>query len=378
MNGESNLQMTSATVAEESVRVTWADDRVMALDSLWLRDNCACTACRHPETQERTFDISTLPESLGVTSAAITGLGDLRVVWDFDGHVSEYAADWLVSHAGPFEARGAAPSAEATPGGAVPSAGHSTLGPGGEGLLRWLRGLRDNGVALVRELPIEPRTVIEFARRICYPRPTNFGEYFDVESVARPNSNAYTAMRVHPHTDLPNWAEPPGFQFLHCLRNDAVGGESIFVDGFEVAGALRRADAAAFNLLARTPLEFRFHDADSDIRCQAPAIGTDGEGRLTSFRFNVSILGTLRLPAESMGPVYRAYRKLAVLVRDPAFEIRLRLGPGDLVAFDNHRMLHGREAFDPNVGGRHIQGCYVDRDEFLSRIRVLERRRKAD
>ena len=371
MNAQANLQMTRATVAEESVRVTWADDRAMALDFLWLRDNCGCADCRHPETQERTFDISTLPESLGATSAAITGLGDLRVVWDFDRHVSDYAADWLISHAGPPEARGAAPPAKVTPGGSVPSAGYSTLGAGGEGLLHWLRALRDNGVALVRELAIEPRAVIEFARRISYPRPTNFGEHFEVESVA-------TAMRVHPHTDLPNWTEPPGFQFLHCLRNDAVGGESIFVDGFEVAGALRRADAAAFDLLARTALEFRFHDADSDIRCRAPAIATDDEGRLTSFRFNVSILGTLRLPAETMGPVYRAYRKLAVLVRDPVFEIRLRLGAGDLVAFDNHRMLRGREAFDPNVGGRHLQGCYVDRDELLSRIRVLERRRKAD
>ena len=94
-----------------------------------------------------------------------------------------------------------------------------------------------------------------------------------------------------------------------------------------------------------------------------------------TFRFNISILGTLRLPVASMGPVYRAYRKLAVLVRDPAFETRVRLGAGDLVAFDNHRMLHGREAFDANAGPRHLQGCYVDRDELLSRIRVLERRR---
>ena len=79
-----------------------------------------------------------------------------------------------------------------------------------------------------------------------------------------------------------------------------------------------------------------------------------------------------------MGPVYRAYRKLAVLIRDPAFEIRVRLAPGNLVAFDNHRMLHGREAFDPDVGPRRLQGCYVDGDELLSRIRVLERRRGSD
>lgn len=378
MNPETKVRITSASAAGDSVRVAWDDGRVTAFDTLWLRDNCGCGSCRHPATHERTFDISTLPDSLGVASATISGSGALQIVWDFDHHASDYAPEWLAGHAQTPESGDGAPSSRSMPGGPPRSVRYAALGAGGEGLLQWLRALRDTGIALIREVPTEPRTVIEFARRISYPRPTNFGEYFDVESVPSPNSNAYTAMRVNLHTDLPNWAEPPGFQFLHCLENNAAGGESLFVDGFEVARALRRADPAAFDVLAWTPLDFRFHDDDSDIRYRAPAITTDGEGRLTSIRFNVSILDTLRLPAESMGPVYRAYRKLAVLIRDPAFEIRVRLAPGNLVAFDNHRMLHGREAFDPDVGPRRLQGCYVDGDELLSRIRVLERRRGSD
>ena len=375
---ETARRITSAAAADNAVRVTWDDGRVIAFDTLWLRDNCGCETCRHPMTHERTFDTSTLPESLGAATAAVSESGALRVVWDFDGHVSTYEARWLARYARPPEAGDAAPAAGTKPGGELPSVDHVALGAGGGNLLPWLRMLRDSGIALLRGVPAEPRAVLNVARRISYPRPTNFGEFFDVESVPRPNSNAYTAMRVNPHTDLPNWAEPPGFQFLHCLENGVAGGESLFVDGFEVARALRRADAAAFELLTQTPLDFRFHDAESDIRTRAPAIATDGEGRLRTFRFNVSILDTLRLPPESMAPVYRAYRKLAVLVRDPAFETRVRLAAGDLVAFDNHRMLHGREAFDPSAGRRHLQGCYVDRDELLSRIRVLERRRSAD
>ncbi len=373
MPSEASVRMTGAAAAEGSVRVIWDDDRTTAFDNLWLRDNCGCENCRHPTTHERTLDISRLPEMLRPASVAITGAGALRVVWDVDDHVSDYAADWLAHHARLPEASDGEPTAAAAAGRAPRSAVYSALGENGQGLLGWLRALCDTGIALLREVPTEPKAVIGVARRISYPRPTNFGEYFDVESVPQPNSNAYTAMRVNLHTDLPNWVEPPGFQFLHCLHNDAAGGDSLFVDGFEVARALRRADAGAFELLTRTPLEFRFHDADSDIRARVPAIAMDERGRLNSFRFNISILGTLRLPADTLGPVYRAYRKLAELVRDPAFEIRLRLEPGDLVAFDNHRMLHGREAFDPTLGRRHLQGCYVDRDELLSRIRVLER-----
>jgi gamma-butyrobetaine dioxygenase len=43
------------------------------------------------------------------------------------------------------------------------------------------------------------------------------------------------------------------------------------------------------------------------------------------------------------------------------------------VVMENGRALHGRSAFDPNAGARHLQGCYVDKDGVESRYRVLSR-----
>ena len=74
-----------------------------------------------------------------------------------------------------------------------------------------------------------------------------------------------------------------------------------------------------------------------------------------------------------MDGLCRALRTFAAVIRDSALECRYRLSPGELLIFDNRRVLHGRAAFDPATGGRHLQGCYVDRDQLLSRIRVLER-----
>ncbi|MCE2482674.1 MAG: TauD/TfdA family dioxygenase [Alphaproteobacteria bacterium] len=48
---------------------------------------------------------------------------------------------------------------------------------------------------------------------------------------------------------------------------------------------------------------------------------------------------------------------------------------GEVVGFDNSRVLHGRTALDESGGRRHLRGTYIDRDELLSRIRMLERRR---
>ncbi|WP_255006450.1 TauD/TfdA family dioxygenase [Roseovarius sp. M141] len=44
-----------------------------------------------------------------------------------------------------------------------------------------------------------------------------------------------------------------------------------------------------------------------------------------------------------------------------------------MVVFDNRRVLHGRDSFDPATGFRHLHGCYVDRGEFSSRLRMLAR-----
>ena len=66
-------------------------------------------------------------------------------------------------------------------------------------------------------------------------------------------------------------------------------------------------------------------------------------------------------------------RRFSALAHDPALQIRYPFEPGDLVAFDNRRVLHGRDAFDPGGGSRYLRGCYIDQDDVYSRLRVLSR-----
>jgi gamma-butyrobetaine dioxygenase len=46
------------------------------------------------------------------------------------------------------------------------------------------------------------------------------------------------------------------------------------------------------------------------------------------------------------------------------------------MAFDNRRILHGRDAYAVGDGSRWLRGCYSERDELDSRIRILERARR--
>jgi gamma-butyrobetaine dioxygenase len=48
--------------------------------------------------------------------------------------------------------------------------------------------------------------------------------------------------------------------------------------------------------------------------------------------------------------------------------------PGDLHIFDNHRVLHGRTAFETAGGDRHLQQCSINRDEFHNTLRTMAAR----
>ncbi|HET6219780.1 MAG TPA: TauD/TfdA family dioxygenase, partial [Acidobacteriaceae bacterium] len=72
---------------------------------------------------------------------------------------------------------------------------------------------------------------------------------------------------------------------------------------------------------------------------------------------------------------YPAYRQLAQLLREPARLVMYGWKPGDLVLFDNTRILHGHTAV--SLGTRHLQGCYLDADGLYSALAVLSRTRNS-
>ena len=52
--------------------------------------------------------------------------------------------------------------------------------------------------------------------------------------------SAYTQEELRPHTDSTYSNDAPGLQLLLCCEYDAVGGDSIMVDGFKIAEAIKK------------------------------------------------------------------------------------------------------------------------------------------
>jgi len=361
----------------DRVVIEWADGRVSPFHHVWLRDNCPCDQCVYSVTREQVFESVDAAEDLRPLATRIDSDGCLRIDWQ-DGHLSRFDPGWLRAHAYDDESR-----AERLAGKPQPRLWHSDLQlpvfdyialmNDNAALLQWLLAVRDIGLTQVRGVPTEPGSLKLIAQRISFIRESNFGVLFNVQSKADADSNAYTAFNLPLHTDLPTRELQPGLQFLHCLVNDAEGGESIFVDGFAIADALRQEEPQLFEALSEIPVEFRNKDRHSDYRCLAPIIAVDALGRVAEIRMANFLRGAFDTSVAQMPLLYRAYRRFIAMTREPRFRLMQRLKPGELWCFDNRRTLHARNAFDPATGARHFQGCYVDRDELLSRILVLQR-----
>ena len=375
---ESTHRLRKVKILADNLETTWDDDRISSYHFLWLRDNCPCPRCVHPGTREQMFEVVDAPDDLAAESVSLDAAGTLNVHWS-DGHRSVYEAGWLRFHA--YDATSRSERADRLRSVrpwesnlVIPTFDYSCVMSSDPVLLDWLLAARDVGLTMLDDMPATDEAVENVARRISFIRESNFGITFEVRTKAEAaDSNAYTSLELPAHTDLPTRELQPGLQFLHCLINDATGGESTFVDGFAIAAALRAGSPEDFRLLCEHPVEFWNKALQSDYRSLAPIIGLDSRGEVSEIRLANWLRAPFNLPASEMGAFYRAYRHFSALTRDSRFIVSRRLEAGQMWCFDNRRTMHARKAFDQASGKRFLRGCYMDRDELLSRILVLQR-----
>jgi len=356
--------------------VRWSDGLQSRYPYLWLRDNDP--SAFDPETQERIFDLLSVAQDLIPRDASLTDQGTvLRLSWPDRDEASRFDAAWLRARR-PGEVWGATDVVARDAWGsemqaALPRFDASEIVADKTVMLDFLHSLMRTGLTIVAGLDDDENAGIDFARSLGPIRNSNFGETFNVCSKPNPINLAYTSHYLPLHTDLPNQEIPPGFQFLHCLVSDAEGGESIFCDGLKIASDLQHQDPEAFRLLSEVPIPYRFHDNDTDIIRHRPVFDVADDGALEVIAFNPHLAATFDMNAEVLAHYYPAYRAMMAMTRQAAYIVETRLQPGEMVIFDNRRVLHGRARFDPQTGTRHLRGCYVDHHDINSKIRVLGR-----
>jgi gamma-butyrobetaine dioxygenase len=371
-------ELTEVQRADRWLTARWHDGFTARYHYVWLRDNCPCEGCVHQVTKEQTFELLSIDSAIQPASAQIIH-GQLQIDWPHN-HRSTYDSAWLRHHAysKPTKpALGPDPIPQnvlwdATLG-APPTFDAAAVLTSDQALLDWASAIASHGCSLLTGVP-DTANVGDIARRLGPVRDTNFGLLWDVVAEPDPVTNANTALPLPPHVDLPTREYQPGIQLLLCLVNEATGGESILVDGFRLADEVRQTRPDLYETLCTVSWDWSNRAKTSDYRFTSPILVTNPQGNVTEIRMGNWLRAPLTsVPFNQVEVAYEAYRYIFALSFDERFALRFRLGARDCMVFDNRRILHARGAFSGEAGHRHLQGCYTERDELYSRIRMLHR-----
>ena len=165
----------------------------------------------------------------------------------------------------------------------------------------------------------------------------------------------------------------PSIQFLFCIENNCLGGNSTLVDGFQVAKDLMNQYPEAYKILKDTTIFFRFTDQDTVLENTGTTIELNDQGKLAQIRFSNRLDLVPYQSPDKLEKYYEAKRIFHRMINSEKYMINFRLPEGGLIIMDNYRLLHGRTSFNTSEGSRFLQGLYIDHDSIESKYKILKK-----
>lgn len=386
----------SDKIADVSVRqsndsmytVRWKDGHSARYPFVWLRDNCRCPKCYHPSSYQRLALMANLDPEVKPTQQEIAGDGSmLKITWP-DNHIGEYPSCWLRSHQFDKGEYDPISDIKSVPWGSdlsdkIPKFKFEDILNKDDVLFDWLKALHEIGLCVLTEAPQKPGALDAIGKRVAYLRETVYGKKFQVYSKFNTSSLAYTSAELGLHVDLPFYGFCPGVQMLHCIRQTkTTGGENQFADAFNAALIMKRDHPEMYKLLTTVNIFFRNcgsdHIAEYHLINGRPMFEEDSEGNFRQVYYNDQVRASyLNVPVEKVKDVYKAIKTFHQTLYK--HNVSLKLRDGEVVTFNNTRVMHGRSGFTVDTSNaeqvRHYEGGYLEWDEIFSRMRVLREKK---
>nr|XP_054762219.1 gamma-butyrobetaine dioxygenase-like [Lytechinus pictus] len=371
--------------SEDWFEITWKDGFQGQYPYVWLRDNCRCEKCYHQVCYQRSFLMANLDPEVKPVQEGLTDDGKvLKIKWS-DDHDSIYPSEWLKLHR--FDetdfdvVRKIKPvswGSEWT----IPSYSYEDFINNDKTLYDWMDSLVKYGLVMIKYAPASDGICQKVCDRVGYERFTCYGSDFRVENLFDSSSLAFTTNELGLHVDLPYYDYRPGVQLLHCIRQCEVkGGDSQFVDAKRVVDRLKAEDPESFETLTQVKLDFRLIGKDfidTHLQQARPMIELTDDGEFKGLAYNDQVRSPyINIPVRQVKGVYKALKRFHTAMYRKDNFINYKLKEGEVVTFDNNRVMHGRSGYtvtfeDGKDKSRLLEGAFLDWDEIYSRIRLLD------
>lgn len=352
---------------------------------VWLRDNCQCDKCFHYSAKSRILDWGYFDPDIK-PKVVEEDEKFLRVTWP-DGHISQYKRDWLKFRSFTAENQKNYSETIYKPKRATWHGNEfenvcsrhefNKILNSHQALYDLLQKLSVYGVALIENTPDSETALDEIVAKIGFTRRTHYGVKFVVQNVPNTSNVAYLSSKLQMHVDLPYYEYCPGVNMLHCLvQTSSQGGENVLSDCNYVADYMKENHPAEYKLLVDVEVEWSDVGVENGNEFfklyRSPTIVLDKHGEITRVNFSIPQRGS-HFPGsiDTVLPWYKAHSLFLEL--NEKFAARFKNKAGNILVFDNIRLLHGRSAYEDSSNNiRKLIGGYVDWDEIYSRLRCLK------
>ncbi|OUM52344.1 hypothetical protein BVG19_g1525 [[Candida] boidinii] len=386
---------------------------------IWLRDCCHCSKCYMKETEQRLIDtfelsIDIIPKEIKIDSIN----NHLSIIWDKkfntktqqlnhtekgEDHITIFKIDWLYNHSyypnlninykkivqfdnGKLNRKfWDVESIKSN----IPTVEFKDVMSNDESVGDWCSKIFKFGFCIVDNVPISPIDTEALINRISFIQPTHYGGFWDFTSDLEIHDAAYTNIAIPLHTDGTYFSEPSGLQLFHLLKHDGEGGDTTIADGFHVAHVLKEEFPQYYDILTKVKLSFHsagepgiFMEPNTSrsiielnpVTNEVEMIRWNTSDRSSFMNFsNLSTNDDNGDGGEVLPLFYKAMFKFHEILESPKYEFWYKLKPGQCLIFDNWRVLHSRKT--SFTGERRMCGAYINRDDFISRLKTLNIKR---
>ena len=231
----------------------------------------------------------------------------------------------------------------------------------------FLKKLYEYGFVVVQNCRTEMSSVEKIAKKIGYVRESIFGGLWSFESNQDKADSAYTQEELRPHTDSTYSNDAPGLQLLLCCHYKATGGESIMVDGFKIAEKIKNEKKDIYDILTNFEVTGQYIGDGVYLKAKRPIFRLNSNRELVQVSFNNYDRAPFRMSDNKTIKFYEAIREFDLIANHKEYQWRRVLKTGELLIFNNWRILHGRGSFS---GDRKMSGCYINKEDFDSSCRI--------
>lgn len=361
------MEMSFFYICQNDLRIVCVkiDDICYSFHTIWLRHNCRCELeCLHSTTKEIIVCPSTWTNN-EITPLTINCQNNiLNIIW-MDHHQSQYTIEWLLEYKhcacqnidvihSNFNIKPNKSVFEWTENNNL----HEQL----EQMQFVMSKVKQEGYCHIKKFGIDNQKLIDLMNKCGYPLfGTHFGPYENLEPAKYNTFNkhtdqlGYTQDRIDLHTDQTYIEDCPKFQSLHCICQSDSGGSNMIIDAKKMYDIMKEFFPMDAIVLSTQPIVFYRKQKEYEKKLETTLIKTDTSGNFQQIRSSYFTLAPFNISFNMIIPYYRAYNRFHELIRREESQINILLESGEIIIYDNHRMMHGRESFE---GYRLIKGTY--------------------